>query len=107
MVHLASQSNMICDQFVILMLQDSTIVDDVLKLREPIRGVDGTLMSEIHVPKGTTIVPAYLICNTDKTVWGEDALEWKPERWLTPLPAKVHEARIPSIYSNLCASHSC
>lgn len=32
--------------------------------------------------------------------WGEDALEWKPERWLKPLPRAVEDAWIPGIYSN-------
>ena len=39
-------------------------------------------------------------CNTDKALWGEDALEWNPGRWLQPLPAAVEEARIPGIYAN-------
>ena len=33
---------------------------------------------------------------------GEDADEWKPERWLKPLPAVLEEARLPGVYSNLC-----
>ncbi|KAI0039847.1 hypothetical protein FA95DRAFT_1503644, partial [Auriscalpium vulgare] len=33
-------------------------------------------------------------------IWGPDAEEWKPERWLAPLPKTVEEARIPGIYSN-------
>ncbi|KAF9229902.1 hypothetical protein BU15DRAFT_57751, partial [Melanogaster broomeanus] len=34
-------------------------------------------------------------------VWGEDALEWKPDRWLKPLPLSVTEAHVPGIYSHL------
>ncbi len=40
-------------------------------------------------------------CNTNKALWGEDAYEWKPERWLGPLPRALDEARIPGVYSNL------
>ena len=57
-------------------------------------------MSEIVVPKGTqvwTYVPAI---NTNKAIWGEDALEWKPDRWLQPFPQSVEEARVPGIYTN-------
>ena len=41
-------------------------------------------------------------CNTNKAIWGEDALEWKPERWLAPLPEVLEDAHIPGVYSNLC-----
>ncbi|OBZ67756.1 hypothetical protein A0H81_12306 [Grifola frondosa] len=41
-----------------------------------------------------------LTSNHNKTLWGEDVYEWKPERWLTPLPRAVEEARIPGAYSN-------
>ena len=73
----------------------------VLPLSEPIRGVDGTLMKEIIVPKGTEVEIAIYTCNRNKSIWGEDALEWKPERWLNPLPDRVTNARVPGIYSNL------
>ena len=64
-------------------------------------GVNGVPMKEIPVPKGTTIYVAIRASNLDKRIWGEDALEFKPERWLSPLPSSVTEARIPGIYSNL------
>ncbi|KAH9950796.1 hypothetical protein B0H21DRAFT_681895, partial [Amylocystis lapponica] len=32
---------------------------------------------------------------------GTKYLEWKPERWLSPLPSTVTEARVPGVYSNL------
>ena len=75
--------------------------DAVLSLSQPIIGVDGTSMSEIFVPKGTTIFIGIQGCNRDKALWGDDADEWKPERWLSPLPSSVTEARIPGIYSNM------
>jgi hypothetical protein len=40
-------------------------------------------------------------CNKDKLIWGDDALEWKPDRWLKPLPESVIAARIPGVYANL------
>jgi len=27
---------------------------------------------------------------------GEDAAEWKPDRWLSPLPSSVTDARVPA-----------
>ena len=82
------------------------MVDDVLQLREPIQGTDGSSLKQIHVPKGTVIVPGLLTCNTDKNMWVEDALQWRPERWLIPLPETVQQAQIPSIYANLYVEHA-
>ncbi|KAI0370370.1 cytochrome P450 [Pilatotrama ljubarskyi] len=75
--------------------------DVVLPLAESIMGLDGTMIHEIFVPKNTTVVVGLLNCNRNKAIWGEDAYEWKPERWLSPLPSTVTEARIPGVYSNL------
>ncbi|RPD54893.1 cytochrome P450 [Lentinus tigrinus ALCF2SS1-7] len=75
--------------------------DAVLPLSQPMRGLDGKMMHEILVPKDTVVVVGLLSSNQNKQVWGEDALEWKPERWLSPLPESVTEAKIPGVYSNL------
>ena len=79
----------------------------VLPLSQPIRAVDGSMIQEIPVPKDTMIVIGVLSSNTNKALWGEDALEWKPERWLSPLPTSVTEAKIPGIYSHLYVPPSC
>jgi hypothetical protein len=34
-----------------------------------------------------------------REIWGEDAEEFKPERWLSALPQSVSEAKLPGIYS--------
>ena len=67
----------------------------------PIEGADGTVISEIAVPKGTPIFTNFTACNLAKNIWGNDAREWKPERWLAPLPDTVMKAQMPGIYSNL------
>ncbi|KAI0775295.1 cytochrome P450 [Trametes elegans] len=75
--------------------------DTIVPLSEPIRGVDGGTITEVAVPKGTFLILGLQACNTNKALWGEDAYEWKPERWLQPLPRAVEEARISGIYANL------
>ena len=46
------------------------------------------------------IVPVPAL-NTDPELWGADSYEWKPERWLSPVPQAVVDARIPGVYSHL------
>ncbi len=73
----------------------------LLPLSTPIIGLDGEVIREILVPAGTIILISILSCNRDKAVWGEDALQWNPSRWLSRLPETVIQARIPGVYSNL------
>ncbi|TFK29227.1 cytochrome P450 [Coprinopsis marcescibilis] len=75
--------------------------DTVVPLARPFTAVDGKEMCEIFVPKGTTTFLSILACNRDPLVWGPDAAEWKPERWLSPLPDSVINARVPGVYSHL------
>jgi len=53
------------------------------------------------VPKGTNVIVSILACNRNADVWGPDVYEWKPERWLKPLPYTVADAHVPGVYSNL------
>ncbi|TFK80502.1 cytochrome P450 [Polyporus arcularius HHB13444] len=75
--------------------------DMAVPLTWPVRGKSGVMMTEIPVTKGTFVVVDIQHSNINKELWGEDALEWRPERWLTELPSQLHDARIPGVYSNL------
>nr|AVZ23850.1 cytochrome P450 [Thanatephorus cucumeris] len=72
-----------------------------LPLQHPVKAKDGrTELSSIHVPKGTHIYLSIGAINRDKEMWGEDASEFKPSRWLQPLPNSLSESKIPGVYSN-------
>ncbi|KAJ3570000.1 hypothetical protein NP233_g4692 [Leucocoprinus birnbaumii] len=75
--------------------------DMVLPFSKPVIGADGQEVSEIVVPNGTNIIISLLGSNTNPDIWGDDANEWKPERWLSPLPQTVTDAHMPGIYSHL------
>jgi len=75
--------------------------DTILPLSNPVTGVDGTLISELHIPKNTSIIISALNSNRNPAIWGPDALEWKPERWLSSLPDELVDAKIPGVYSHL------
>ena len=73
-----------------------------MPLSTPLTLLDGTSPTSIHVPKGTTILIGIYSCNRNKDIWGDDACEWKPERWLDgSIPESVTDAKIPGVYSNL------
>ncbi|KAL1743131.1 cytochrome P450 [Schizophyllum fasciatum] len=75
--------------------------DVILPFSRPVRGVDGRLMSDILVPEDTPILISIMNANRNPDIWGPDALEWKPERWLNPLPESVTDAHMPGVYSHM------
>ncbi|KZT30166.1 cytochrome P450 [Neolentinus lepideus HHB14362 ss-1] len=83
------------------MLQRRSTQDSVLPLSMPVRGCDGSAITEIPVPKGTYLTVSISSLNQNKALWGDDAYEWKPERWLKPLPAAITDSKIPGVYSNI------
>ncbi|KDR76354.1 hypothetical protein GALMADRAFT_68050 [Galerina marginata CBS 339.88] len=83
------------------MVSRTTRQDIVLPLSTPIRGVDGREMHEILVPNNTNVIIGIMAANRNPEIWGPDSYEWKPERWLNPLPDTVTGAHMPGIYSNL------
>ena len=65
------------------------------------RAADGSMIDSVFVPKGSNVLVGVRACNRNKALWGDDAEEWKPERWLKPLPKTVDAANIPGVYSQL------
>ncbi|OJA12274.1 hypothetical protein AZE42_08148 [Rhizopogon vesiculosus] len=55
----------------------------ILPLHEPIRSASGEMISAVHVPENTTLIISILAANHNKRIWGEDAEEWRAERWLS------------------------
>lgn len=53
------------------------------------------------IPRGTKIVIGVLASNTNEEIWGSDAMLWKPERWLSPLPNTLEQHRVPGVFPHL------
>ncbi|KAH9475657.1 Cytochrome P450 monooxygenase 91 [Psilocybe cubensis] len=79
----------------------ATREDVVLPLSNPITGINGEQIPEIFIPQNTKVIVGMRASNTNAELWGPDSFEWKPERWLKPLPKGVVDAHLPGIYSNL------
>ncbi|KAJ7664860.1 cytochrome P450 [Mycena rosella] len=55
--------------------------DDVLPLRRPYLDRAGRAHESLRVSKGQVIHIPILDVNTDTEIWGDDAAEFRPERW--------------------------
>ncbi|KAI0036665.1 cytochrome P450 [Vararia minispora EC-137] len=56
--------------------------DDVIPLAVPVVGKSGKMITEIPVKKGQLIDLSVAAYNRNPDVWGPDAAEWRPERFL-------------------------
>ncbi|KAG2150531.1 cytochrome P450 [Suillus clintonianus] len=77
-----------------------------LPLQFPVRSSSGAEISTIAVHEKAFIVISILAANRNRTIWGDDANEWKPERWLSsdaaaPILGVKDGIRYPGVYSNM------
>ncbi|KZT24217.1 cytochrome P450 [Neolentinus lepideus HHB14362 ss-1] len=63
--------------------------DTTLPLAYPITSSSGVTLTSVAVPAGTSVIMSLLAANHNKQVWGPDADEWRPERWLTESGERV------------------
>ncbi|KAJ7301809.1 cytochrome P450 [Mycena albidolilacea] len=63
--------------------------DCVLPLSQPIIGIDGSQILEIPIKKGQLFFVAIASYNRLASIWGSDALEFRPSRWLEGDPCKA------------------
>ncbi|KAF8965721.1 cytochrome P450 [Flammula alnicola] len=57
-------------------------VDTVLPLSGPIVSSSGKTLTEVRIRKGRTVIISITTYNRLPSIWGEDADEFKPSRWL-------------------------
>jgi len=72
--------------------------DQVIPLNTPYTDVHGQVHDSIRINKGTPILIPILAMNRLKELWGEDAFEFKPERWESVPEAVQH---IPGVWGNM------
>lgn len=84
------------------------VCNEVLRVHPPVpltrreAANDTTILGQF-VPKGTDIILAPAAVNTSKELWGEDALEFNPERWMGP--GKANSGGASSNYAQLTFLH--
>ncbi|KAI5899133.1 cytochrome P450 [Schizophyllum commune H4-8] len=82
--------------------------DDVVPLEEPYTDKKGRVCYEIKVRKGQQFLLPIHCLHRKKSIWGEDANEFNPDRWDAPSDAIKN---VPSVWSHLfsfsAGSHAC
>ncbi|EIN05404.1 cytochrome P450 [Punctularia strigosozonata HHB-11173 SS5] len=83
-------------------VQQRTARKDIsIPLSWPVTLTNGQTINELPVRDNQTVLVSIAGTNRSPLIWGEDAAEWRPERWLEPLPDSVAAAKVPGVYSNL------
>ncbi|KAG9084063.1 hypothetical protein FRC06_004251, partial [Ceratobasidium sp. 370] len=72
--------------------------DTVIPVAESYKDRHGVVRTEIHIQKWDTVMIPILAMNRAKDVWGDDAMEFRPERW-DNLPPMVKE--MPGVWGHL------
>ncbi|KAI0302842.1 cytochrome P450 [Multifurca ochricompacta] len=82
--------------------------DAEIPLQKPFMDKRGILQSSVRVFKGDSVVIPIRLLNQSTEIWGEDANEFRPERWES-IPEAVHG--LPSVFGHLltfiAGAHAC
>ncbi|TFK95445.1 cytochrome P450 [Pterulicium gracile] len=89
-------------------LSRTTRADISLPLSKPILSTSGHPISAVPLKNNTNVIIGIAAANRDKDMWGEDADEWKPERWLNEdgsvrvtATKDADGERFPGVYSGM------
>ncbi|KAL0567122.1 hypothetical protein V5O48_014867 [Marasmius crinis-equi] len=89
---------------VVVRLQKAALMDDCLPLSESIKMKHGGEINELPVPKGTKVMISVAAYNRSEAIFGEDAHDFRPERWLEQNESGLNRkkgASTAGVYSNL------
>ncbi|KAG8928188.1 hypothetical protein FRC02_007264 [Tulasnella sp. 418] len=75
--------------------------DDTIPLSTPYVDKQGVTRHEVKIDKGTTVYFSIISMHRDKSVWGEDAMEFKPERWLKGEETQQRSTDVPGVFAGL------
>jgi cytochrome P450 len=62
-------------------------------------GTDGQIITEVPIAANQNVHIGIAAANRDPQIWGNDAHEWKPDRWANGIPKAAADAHLPSIYA--------
>lgn len=76
--------------------------DIVLPLAWPVKSADGKKdITAIPLKKGTQLIVSIFNANRSARIWGPDADQWKPERWLKQSSDVSTGTNLPGVYASM------
>ncbi|EMD31785.1 hypothetical protein CERSUDRAFT_100013 [Gelatoporia subvermispora B] len=69
------------------------VADDIVPLSAPVQTSQGTLVDRLHIAQGEIVSVPVSLMNCSEALWGPDAKEFKPERWINEngVPKRAQE----------------
>ncbi|THU97194.1 PAH-inducible cytochrome P450 monooxygenase PC-PAH 1 [Dendrothele bispora CBS 962.96] len=86
---------------ILIDVQREAVNDDVIPLEFPVTTLSGETVNQIPVRKGQRIHISLGASNRLKCVWGPDASDWNPSRFLEPGYKRISETNV-GVTNNLC-----
>jgi cytochrome P450 len=68
-------------------------------LSEPIQTKSGKMQDSVLIPKGTTVLIPIKYFNRCEAIWGPDAKQFVPERWLKEKTGDLNNSGSSRLYS--------
>lgn len=77
------------------LISSQAVKDDIIPLSAPIRTADNKLVDRISIAAGQSIIVPMRAINRSTDIWGPDAKEFIPQRWIDEggIPAKAKEVQ--------------
>lgn len=75
-----------------------------MPLQFPIRDPNtGAETRKLLITRGTAVYVGLAAPNMSRSIWGDDAVEFKPERWLgkTSIESAGNNVKMPGIFGNM------
>jgi hypothetical protein len=65
--------------------------DDIVPLSQPVIAAGGKIINHLQIGKGMRVAVPMIAVNLSSALWGDDAFQFRPERWLEGVPSRAQE----------------
>ncbi|KAF2672057.1 cytochrome P450 [Microthyrium microscopicum] len=88
----------------------NAVVNEILRFEPAVPKIIRVAQNDVEIcgtmiPKGTTVMMSVNGMNTNKDLWGDDSMEFKPERWLNEHGEASNSGGAVSNYANMTFIH--